>query len=86
MTAQRDVCWPGKFSRYSDWQRTGRSGDRIPVGARFSAPVHIGPGGPSSRLYNGYWAFPLGVKRLGRGVNHPPSSTAEVKERVELYL
>jgi len=56
------------------------------VGARFSAPVHIGPGGPSSRLYNGYWAFPLGVKRLGRGVNHPPSSTAEVKERVELYL
>jgi hypothetical protein len=27
-----------------------------------------------------------GVKRPGRGVNHPPPSSAEVKERVELYL
>jgi len=28
----------------------------------------------------------LGVKRLRRGVYHPPLSSAEVKERVELYL
>jgi hypothetical protein len=28
----------------------------------------------------------LGVKRPGRGVDHPPSSSARVKERVELYL
>jgi hypothetical protein len=27
-----------------------------------------------------------GVKRSGRGVDHPPPSSAEVKERVELYL
>jgi hypothetical protein len=27
-----------------------------------------------------------GVKRSGRGVGHPPSSSAEVHERVELYL
>jgi hypothetical protein len=27
-----------------------------------------------------------GVKRQGRGVDHPPPSSAEVKERVELYL
>jgi hypothetical protein len=26
------------------------------------------------------------VKRPGRGVDHPPPSRAEVKERVELYL
>ena len=31
------------------------------------------------------WVFP-GVKWPGRGVNHPPPSSAEVKERVELYL
>jgi hypothetical protein len=28
----------------------------------------------------------LGVKWQGRSVNHPPPSSAEVKERVELYL
>jgi len=27
-----------------------------------------------------------GEKRPGRGVDHPPSSSVEVKERVELYL
>ena len=26
------------------------------------------------------------IKRPGRGVEHPPTSCAEVKERVELYL
>jgi hypothetical protein len=31
------------------------------------------------------WSFP-GVKRPGRGVDHPPPSSAEVKERVQLYL
>jgi hypothetical protein len=30
-------------------------------------------------------SFP-GVKRPGRGVDHPPPSSAGVKERVELYL
>jgi hypothetical protein len=44
------------------------------------------PWGPPSLLYNGYRvSFPR-VKRPGRGFDHPPSSSAEVKERVELYL
>jgi len=30
-------------------------------------------------------SFP-GLKQLGRGVDHPSPSGAEVKERVELYL
>jgi hypothetical protein len=29
--------------------------------------------------------FP-GVKQPGRGVDHPPPSSAKVKERVQLYL
>jgi hypothetical protein len=33
----------------------------------------------------GTGSFP-GVKRPGRGVNHPPPSSTEVKEGVELYL
>jgi hypothetical protein len=44
------------------------------------------PWGPPSLLYNGYRVSFPGVKRPGRGVDHPPSSSAEVKERVELYL
>jgi hypothetical protein len=54
-------------------------------GARFSAPLQTGPG-PHSLLYNAYRISFPGAKRPGRGVNHPPQSSAEVKERVELYL
>ena len=44
------------------------------------------PWGPPTLLYNGYRVFFPGVKRLGRGVDYPPPSSAEVKGRVELYL
>jgi hypothetical protein len=37
-------------------------------------------------LYNGYWVSFPGLKWPGRGVDRPPPSSAEVKERVELYL
>ena len=35
---------PGDLSRYSDSPWRERSGDRIPVDARFAAPVQTGPG------------------------------------------
>jgi hypothetical protein len=44
------------------------------------------PWGPPSLLYDGYRVSFPGVKRPGRGADHPPSSSARVKERVELYL
>jgi hypothetical protein len=72
-------------SRYSDSLRAGRSGDRTPVGARFSAPDQTGPGAYQVSSTMGTGSF-QGVKRPGRGVDHPPPSSAEVKERVELYL
>ena len=68
-----------------DWLRAGRSGNRNPVKARFSAPVQTGTGAHPASCTMGTVSFP-GVKRPGRGVNHPPTSSAEVKERVELYL
>jgi hypothetical protein len=43
------------------------------------------PCGPPSLLYNRSRFFPE-VKRPGRGVGHPPSSSAEVEGRVELYI
>jgi len=63
----------------------GRSGDRLPVGARFSAPVQTGPGAYSASYTMGTGSFP-GVERSGRGVDHPPPTSTEVKERVGLYL
>ena len=51
----------------------GRSGDRIPVGARFSTPVQTGPGVHPVSYTIGAWSAP-GVNRPGRGVDHPPSS------------
>jgi hypothetical protein len=49
----------------------GRSGDRVPVGARFSAPVQANPGAHPASYTMGTGSFP-GVKRPGRGVDHPP--------------
>ena len=62
------------------------SEDRIPVGARLSTPFPGRPWDPPSLLQNGCRDYVLGVKRPGGGVSHPHPSSAEVKERVELYL
>ena len=72
--------WARWLSRYSDWLRAGRSGDRILVVARFSASVQTGPGGPSSLLHNGYRVFPRGKERQGSDVDPSPPSSAVVKK------
>ena len=47
-------------------------------GARFSAPIQTGPGAHPASYTMRTWSTP-GVKRPGRGVDHPPPSSAEVK-------
>ena len=61
------------------------SGDRMPVWARVSATVQTGSGAHPASYTVGFGSF-QGVERPGRGVVHPSSSSAEVKERVELYV
>ena len=63
--------------------RAGRCGDRIPVRARFFTDVQTGCEAHPASYTMGTGSFP-GVKRPGRGVDHPHSSSAEVKERLEL--
>jgi hypothetical protein len=65
--------------------RAERFGDRIPVGARFTAPLQIDPRAHPASWTKGTQSFP-GVNRPERGVDHPPPFSTEVKERVELYL
>jgi len=50
-----------------------------------SALVQTGPGPHTTSYTVGIGSFP-GVKRSGRGFDHPPPYSAEVNERVELYV
>ena len=54
-------------------------------GGRFSASVQTGPGAHPVSCTMSTGSFP-GVKRPGRGVDHPLPSRAEVEGRVELYI
>jgi len=64
----------------------GRPGDRIPVGARFSAPVQTGPGPHPASCTMGTGSLPGGKERPGRDADSSPPSSAVGHERVELYL
>jgi hypothetical protein len=69
--------WAGLFSRYSDWLRAWRSGDRICMGARFFAHVQTGPGAHPASCTMGTVCF-TGVKRPGSGADQPPHPSAKV--------
>ena len=66
----------------------GRIGDRNPVGGGwgYSASVQTGPGPHQASYTMVTGSLSPGIKRPGRGVDHLPSSSAEVKETVELYV
>ena len=65
-------------SQYSDVLWTEVSGDRIPVGRDFPQPST-----PASYTM-GTESFPE-LKGLRRGINYPLPSSAQVKQRTELY-
>jgi len=77
----------GRDSSVGIATRYGLHGPRIEFrcGRDFPPPVQTGPGAHPVSYTMGTGCFP-GVKRPGRGVDHPPTSSAKVKERVGLYL
>ena len=80
------VCGQWWLSWYSDLLRAGRSADRIPFGGEIFHARPDRPWGPPSLLYKEYRVSFPGVKRPRRGVDHPLPSSADFKERVQLYL
>jgi hypothetical protein len=79
------TCGPGERSRYTDSLRDGRSGVRIPVGARFSAPVQTALDPAQTPVQGVPCPFPR-INPPGRDVAHAPPPSAEVMEIVKLYL
>ena len=77
--------WAGYRSRYSDCLRAGRSGDQIPVGRDFP---HLSR--PALRYTQPpvQWVPGLSRRKVrpGRDADPSPPSSAEVKNRVKLYL
>jgi hypothetical protein len=57
----------------------------MPVWASYSSTVQTGPGIHIVPYTGGIGSF-QGIKRPELGVDHPSSSNAEVKERVDLYF
>jgi len=83
---QSSSSWVGRDSVVGIVTRYGLDNPGIDAGKGKSFCTRPDRWGPPSLLCNGYRVFPRGVKRPVRGVYHPPPSSVEVKERVELYL
>ena len=77
----------GRVSSVGIATRNGMDGPGIESrwGARFSAPVQTGPAAYPASCAMGTGSFP-GVKRPGRGADHPPPSKCRGHERVGLYI
>jgi hypothetical protein len=74
--------WHGQRSRYNHWTVWGSN----PDGGEIFRTPRDRPRGPPSLLYNGHRVCFPDVKLPRRGVKHPPTSSAVVKETVELYV
>jgi hypothetical protein len=79
------LCWPGSSVGIATAYELDGPGIESRWGEIFrTCPDQ--PWGPPSLLYNGYRVFPGGKVRPGRDADLSLPSSAEVKNRVELYF
>jgi hypothetical protein len=76
---QRSYIFTEQLSRYSNSLRAGRYGDRIPMEARFPAPVQTDPVAHPASFTEGTESL-SGIKLIGCGVNLPPYLAVRLKE------
>jgi hypothetical protein len=87
------LCCTVRTKGQKPGQSGQRSSDKVQTenktkswwGARFSAPVQTDPGAHPASYTMGTGSLSR-VYALGHGVNQPPPFSAEVKERVQVYL
>jgi len=70
---------------YYDYRLTGGPGSN-PGDSEVSRTRPHRPWVIPNLLYSGWWVSFAGVKMSERGDDHPPTSSAEVEERVALYI
>jgi len=76
----------GLCSQYSDLLWAEQTGDQVCGGCQ-DFPHSSRPAlGPTQCPFNGYQVSFLGVKWMGRGVDHLLQPSSEVKERIEPYF
>jgi hypothetical protein len=78
LTFVADGSGPRELSRCRDSPQAARFGGRIPVDARFSAPVQTDPGTHPASYTMVTVLFPR-LKRPGRGINHSTHLTPWLK-------
>jgi len=72
-------CGPGSSVDIATRYGLDGTGIESQWGVRFSAPVQNGPGAHPASYTMGTGSFP-GVKRPGRGVDHPPHLATRLKK------
>jgi len=73
------ACWIMCSLLSNDSLEAERSGDRMPMGERFSAPVQTVPGSLPASYTMGTGSLP-GLQRWGSGVDHPPHLEPSLKK------
>ena len=82
----RISCGPGQRSRYSYSLRAGRSGDQMRSRAIFPSPVETSPGIHPTSCIVDTGSLSWGCSGRVVVLTIPPPFSAEVKDRVELYI